>query len=70
MRPTRSPSGFVLVTRTRWLELSRALSGRPRVFQLERDGSVIGWRSSRTHYVDPQGYKAVLGTCLDGYWPD
>lgn len=70
MRPTRPPDGFVLITRTRWLELSRALRARPRAFQLEREGVVIGWRNSCAHFVSPNGYRDSLGTWPDGYWPD
>jgi hypothetical protein len=70
MRPTRPPASFVLVTRTRWLEFSRALGERPRVFQLSHQGVVVGWRGAGTHFVDPGAFKAVLGTWPDVYWPD
>lgn len=70
MRPTRPPAGFVLVTRTRWSEFSRALWGKPGAFMLKHEGRVVAWRNASARYVDPTAYKAVLATWPDGYWPE
>lgn len=66
----RVPEGFVPVTPTRWRELCAALGASARLFELAHDGARIGWRRPLQWYVDPRGYRAVLGRWPDGYWPD
>lgn len=67
---TRPPSGFVSITRTKWLVLAELLQQDPKSRWFEQEGQRIGWHRTGMWYVCPEGYKRVVGRYPDGYWPD
>lgn len=67
--PRRPPDGFVPITPTKWAVLCELLETNPNASELTRGARVIGWRRPKLWYVDPDGYRDVIGIWPAGYWP-
>lgn len=65
-RSIRPPAGYVSITEPQW----RTLCERQGVNPLTRELQGVGWRGTRMWYVNPNAYRAVIGTWPPGYWPD